>query len=157
MDTNEFAATLPSGEIGTAPDGTPTTLPPGSSITLAFGSPITVGSHAGYDLVYYEFPNGTGIFMDLIIIEIGDGTNWYTILNWGDGVPDTNTNIDINVIGGSELDNREIASPLLWNSTGVAIDLESVVPNGTYFYIRITSPAGDSGDGAEVDAIEILP
>ena len=157
MDTNEFAASLPSGQIGTAPDGNPQTLPPGSSITLAFGSPIIVGSHAGYDLVYYEFPNGTGIFMDLIILEIGDGTNWYTILNWGDGIPDTNTNIDINIIGGSETDNREIASAFLWNLTGVAIDLESVVPNGTYYYIRITSPIGDSGDGAEVDAIEILP
>lgn len=156
-DTNEFAASLPIGGISPSRDDRYEILPPGSSITIAFGSPITVGSHAGYDLVYYEFPNGTGIFMDLIILEIGDGTNWYTILNWGDGIPDTNTNIDINIIGGSETDNREIASAFLWNLTGVAIDLEGAIPNGTYFYLRITSPAGDSGDGAEVDAIEILP
>jgi hypothetical protein len=25
--------------------------------------------------------------MDHVIVQIGDGSNWYTILNWGDGIP----------------------------------------------------------------------
>jgi hypothetical protein len=41
-------------------------------------------------------------------------------------------------------------------STGIGIDLDGVVPPGTYPYIRIISPS-DSGDGVDVDAIEILP
>lgn len=112
-----------------------------------------------WDLVYYELPAGSGILMDQVTLQIGDGNNWYTILNWGDNNADTNTNININSIGGVEDDNRDIASGLLYSATGVAIDLDTLaIPPGTYSYIRITTPAGDSGaDGADIDAIESLP
>ena len=148
---------FPSGNIGTDKDGNIEVLPPGSSVTLTFDSPLVVGSHAGYDLVYYELPAGSGILMDNVILQISDGYNWYTILNWGDNIGDSNTRINIDVIGGSETDNRDIPSALLYNLTGVEIELDGVVPNDTYLYIRIISPTGEDGDGCDVDGIFILP
>jgi hypothetical protein len=148
---------FPWGNIGTGKDSVTTILPSGSSITLALASPLIVGGHAGYDLIYYEMSAGSGILMDRVLLQVSDGYNWYTILNWGGGGADVNTNIDINVIGGSEDDNRDISAGSLHNVTGVAINADGVVPNNTYNYIRIYSPTGDSGDGCDVDAIEILP
>jgi hypothetical protein len=128
---------------------------------LTFGTPVVVGGHAGYDLVFYELPSGAGIMMDYVILQVSDGYNWYTIFNWGDNNADTNSNLNINAIGGSESDNRDFstspASDVLHNASGVLIDLDGVVPNGTYLYIRIMSPSGDTGDGTDVDAIEVLP
>lgn len=162
-DTDQFisSSTFPNGNIGTTKDSSVTVLPPGSSVTLTFGTPVVVGSHPGYDLVYYELPSGAGIMMDHVILQVGDGYNWYTIFNWGDNNADTNSNLDINVIGGTEQDNRDFstspASDILYSATGVLIDLDGLVPNGTYLYIRIVSPTGDTGDGSDVDAIEVLP
>lgn len=149
---------FPSGNIGTTNDGSTTAISPGDSLTLTFDTPIDVGGHAGYDLVYYELPAGSGILMDHVILQLSDGYNWYTILNWGDNIADRNTNVDITSIGGTEDDNRDIASAILYNATGVAIELDGVIPDGTYPYIRISAPIGDPGnDGCDVDAIEILP
>jgi hypothetical protein len=158
-DTDQIliSGPFPNGEIGTIKDTTTSTVAPGSSVTLTFDTPLIVGGHAGYDLIYYELPMGIGIQMDHVILQISDGYNWYTILNWGDNVADTNTNLDINIIGGSETDNRDTDASILYDSTGVAIELDGVVPNGTYPYIRIISPVGEDGDGCEVDAIVILP
>ena len=162
-DTDWFinSSPFPNGNIGTTKDGSITVLPPGSSATLTFGTPVVVGSHAGYDLVFYELPSGTGIMMDHVSIQVGDGYNWYTVFNWGDNNADTNSNLNINVIGGAEPDNRDFstspASDVLYTATGILIDLDGVAPNGTYLYIRILSPTGDTGDGADVDAIEVLP
>jgi uncharacterized repeat protein (TIGR01451 family) len=161
---------LPSGNIGETRDGNPTTISPsGTSITLAFSTPLTVG--VGNYLVYYEMGVGTGILMDQVRIEISDGYNWYPIFNWGgSGAADTNSNLNIAMIGGSENDNRDFSSPpasdilypfgtgIVGNpATGVTIQVDGVVPNGTYPYIRITALSGDSGDGCDVDAIQILP
>jgi uncharacterized repeat protein (TIGR01451 family) len=169
-DTDQFlaASPFPVGSIGDTKDGLTTSVSPGSSITFTFASPLVVNAHAGYDLVYYELPNGTGIAMDLVVLEIGDGTNWYTIFYWGDDVADTNSNMNIKVLGGAETDNRDFTSSpnsdILFNSTGVLIELDGVVPPGTYPYLRLISPptaaypAGvDLDGGCEADAIEILP
>ena len=172
-DTHQamVSGTFPDGNIGTTNDGQVDILAPGSSVTLSLNSPLVVGGHAGYDLVLYELANGTGIAMDYVILEISDGYNWYTILNWGDNIGDTNTNLDINVIGGKEIDNRAFttipASDVLYPfgtgtsenpATGVVMELDGFVPNGVYYYIRITSPGGgDMDGGCEVDGIEILP
>ncbi|MEP7135814.1 MAG: hypothetical protein ABI904_12865 [Chloroflexota bacterium] len=151
----------PNVQIGTPPDGVPYTLPTGSTLTLPLN--IVVNGHASYDLVYYEFVNPPGIFMDQVLIEISDGSNWYTILNWGDGNPDTNTNISVPLLPpnpttcAGELDNCVIDASLLLGGTGIEIQLDGVVPNGTFSYIRFTAPLGDSGDGMEIDAIGILP
>jgi len=157
--------TFPDGNIGPTNDGQVDVLAPGSSLTLALNSPLVVGEHAGYDLVYYELANGTGIAMDYVILEISDGYNWYTILNWGDGNPDKNSEISVPLASPpnptdcrNEQDNCFIDTALLWNSTGIRIELDGFVPDGVYYYIRITSPvSGDMDGGCEVDGIEILP
>jgi uncharacterized repeat protein (TIGR01451 family) len=156
------------GEIGTIPDGTIYNLGAGTALTQAIN--ITVNGHAGWDLVYYERPAGSGILLDWIIIEIGDGENWYTIFNWGDNAADANTNMNFTLlpppiitpptIPPEEPDQRDIPTTSLYNSTGIAIDLDSLVPAlpaGTYTYIRFTAPAGDTDGHTEIDAIEVLP
>ncbi len=161
-DTDQIliSSSFPNGNIGPTQDGITDILPPGSSITLAFNTPLIADGDSAYDLVYYELPNGTGIAMDYVIVQISDGYNWYTIFNWGDNNADTNSNLNLNVIGGIENDNRDFttapASDILYNSTGVLIDVDGIVPPGTYPYIRIISPSPDDGDGCEVDAIVTL-
>jgi hypothetical protein len=121
---------------------------------------IAVSGNPSWDLIYYELPTAGGIDMDLVLIEISDGYNWYTVLNWGGGGADTNTNINIAnpLFGGSETDNRHIDSSFLHDTTGVGIELDGVVPPNTYSYIRITAPAGDpTNDGCDIDAIVPLP
>ena len=168
-DTDALANTLPYLGIGSAPDGITYLLPTGSSVTLAFNTPLIVNGHPSWDLIFYELPIGTGIGMDWITVQVGDGTNWYTVFYWGDGIPDTNSNLNINVIGGTEDDNRDFstqpASDVLYpfnttpgaSNTGIAMDLDGVVPNGTYPYIRFIAPAGDLDGGTEIDAVSILP
>jgi hypothetical protein len=118
-----------------------------------------VNGHAGWDLVYYEMPAGSGILLDWVIIEISDGQNWYTIFNWGDNIPDTNSNVDVNILPPppNEPDQRDISSASLYNSSGVAINLDGVVPPGTYPFMRIYAPPGDTDGQLEIDAIEVLP
>ena len=147
------------GTIGTTPDGVVYNLPSGSTLTL--GINLVVNGHSGWDLAYYELPAGNGVLLDWIIIQISDGTNWYTVFNWGDNNADTNTNVDFNILSNpqtpQERDQRNIPSAELYNSTGIAIDLDSVVPPGTYPYIRFIAPPGDIDGQAEIDAIEVLP
>jgi uncharacterized repeat protein (TIGR01451 family) len=170
IDTDLFlpTATLPIGNIGDALDGLTDLVAPGSSVTIRLSTPLTVNGHAGYDLVYYELANGAGIQMDLVVLEIGDGNTWYTVFYWGDDAADTNSNMDIGVIGGTETDNRDFSAlpdaAVLYNGTGVTIELDGVVPPGTYPYFRILSPPSaahpsgvDTDGGCDVDAIVILP
>jgi len=106
--------------------------------------------------------------MDAVELYVSvDGITWFgPILSWGvNPAADSNTNIAVPLLTNppgtcaGEPDNCEIASSVLYNNTGVAIDVDGMVPNGTYYYLRISSPSGppDSGDGAELDAIQILP
>ncbi len=156
----------PPGSIGSSPDCSvtwpcTTELPAGSSLIL--NTSITVPGVAGPDLIYYERPNGGNIRMDWVILQISDGTNTYTILDWGNqggGGADTNTNINVNVIGGTEDDDRVISQNNLYPypGTGVEIELDGIgIPNGTYTYIRIIVPLLDpTGNGCGIDAIEVL-
>lgn len=167
IDVFLAAALLPIGNIGNTPDGITDLVAPGNAVTIRFSTPLAVNGHAGYDLVYYELANGAGIDMDLVALEIGDGNNWYTVFYWGDDVADTNSNLDSSVLGVSEIDNQDFSSPpagLLYNGTGITIELDGVVPPGTYPYFRIISPPTaaypsgvDTDGGCEVDAIVILP
>ena len=169
-DSNDLLNSLPYGDVGTSYDGFAYVLPSGGSLTIGLGTPLIVNGHPSWDLVFYELPNGSGIAMDLIVVQVSDGSNWYTIFNWGDNAPDTNSNLNIAVLGGSETDNRDFtsipASDILYPfnsgtdanpSTGVVFELDGVVPNGTYPYIRFIASAGDVDGGAEIDAVTILP
>ena len=148
-------------EIGTTPDGNVYFLPSGGSLTLSTN--LIASGDGNYDLVYYEraSPGGTGVFLDWIIIEIGDGTSWYTVFNWGNNIADTNSNMDFNTLPNpqvpEETDQRDIPTSALYNGTGIAIDVDALAPPGTYSYIRFTAPAGDSDDQMEIDAVEVLP
>jgi len=166
-DTDQLVVTNPSGNIGAVPDGSSENILAGSYLTLQFGAPLVVGS--GSYLVYYpDYPNppaASTLEMDLVILQIGDGSNWYTILDWGDTFiigPDTNTDIPVPLASPpnptdctGEPDNCLIDLSLLTNSPGVTINVNAIPP-GTYPYIRIISPP-DSGDGVDVDAITIVP
>jgi hypothetical protein len=148
-------------EIGTTPDGVVYLLPSGSSLTL--GTNLVANGDGNFDLVYYERPSpgGTGIFLDWVIVEIGDGTNWYTVFYWGDNSADTNSNMDFNILPNpqvpEETDQRDVPTASLYNGTGITIDLDAIVPPGTYPYIRFTAPSGDADNQMEIDAVEVLP
>jgi hypothetical protein len=175
-DTNDQLLPLPYDNIGSTPDYQITVIPAGTSMTLTFNKPLVVNGNPSWDLVVYELPNGSGIAMDVMIFQIGDGTNWYTVFNWGNNQADTNSNLNINDpnVGGAENDNRDFtyipASDILYpfNSgtdtqpaTGIVIDVDalgSLVPKGTYPYFRIISPtSGDVDGGCEIDAVATLP
>ena len=155
-DTDQLVTSnpIPFGNIGAMPDGVSENILSGGFLTLKLGTPLLVGAPDGYDLVYYPDPSAPTLQMDIVILQIGDGSNWYTILYWGNGSPDTNT--DINPVDcPSETDNCVITSPPT-NPPGVSIQLDGVIPPGTYPYIRLIS-LPDSGDGIDVDAIAVLP
>ena len=147
------------GNIGTIPDGNIYNLYSGGTLTL--GINLIANGDSSFDLVYYELPGGSGILLDWAIVEIGDGSNWYTIFNWGNNIDDTNTNVYSYLVSNpqtpSEPDQRNIPSSALYGATGIAIDIDSIVPPGTYSYIRFTAPVGDADGHMEIDAIEILP
>jgi hypothetical protein len=148
-------------EIGTTPDGVVYILPSGGSLTLDIT--LIANGDGGYDLVYYEraAPGGTGIFLDWMIVQIGDGTNWYTVFNWGNNIADTNSNMDFNILPNPQVpeepDQRDIPTSALYPPTGIAIDVDAIVPPGTYSYIRFIAPPGDSDNQTEIDAVEVLP
>lgn len=153
-DTDEQLLPFPYDNIGLTPDGITNDFPTNSVVTFNF--PITVNGNPGWDLVYYEFPNGScgGILLDWVIIQVGDGSTWYTVFNWGDGSIDSNA---ITAAAGlPESEEREFCNYQLYNSTGVAIDLDSVVPPGLYPYLRFVAPPYDL-DGIEIDALQTLP
>jgi hypothetical protein len=86
-----------------------------------------------------------------------------TVFNWGDGLPDNNTNVASFAAGG-ELDNQDIPAAALHCAngycTGITIDVDAfgTVPPSGYRYIRIWSPYNwPANDGSEVDSIEIVP
>lgn len=154
------------------PDGSWVSPGPGTFITIVFSPPVVVNGDVGtYDFVYYErLATPTSVDFDWVQVEISaDGITWYQVLYWGDpgGVPDTNTNVDLSLVGDicqvagvpTENDNCNIPIARLYNnnSTGIAIDVDGIgIPLGSYPWMRITSPAGGA-NGTDVDAIQILP
>jgi uncharacterized repeat protein (TIGR01451 family) len=161
------------------PDGSYYVLPDGSSVTYLLSTPISADGSSTPDLVYYEAlvqtpPLPPEVLMDWVVIEISvDQVTWYTVFFWGDCAPpdppgppgtctaDTNTNVNINIIGGYESDNRSFDPATLYNSSGVTIDIDpipGILTGVDYTYIRITAPiVGGSngyGDGLTVDAIQ---
>ena len=144
--------------IGTTPDGIIYNVNSGEYLTLN----IQLTTGPGWDVVYYERPNASGVLLDWVIMEVStDGANWFQIFNWGDELPDRNTNVNYEILPDSpqtpeERDQREIPSSVLYNSTGIAIDLDALGLSGTYSYIRFYAPPGDIDGHSEVDAIQVL-
>lgn len=156
-----------------APDGTPASLPNGGYIVINIGgNPIVVSltPDSFYDLVFYESAfNPTLIQLDQIIIGISNdnGLTYYEVFNWGNGIPDTNTNVDTNILTPDpscilepECDNREIPQADLHPTpgTGILIDVDNAPgapPPGTYDYLVIISPNTGSGDDSQIDAVVV--
>lgn len=146
------------------PDQTWIPITQGTALTLLLNQAVAADGDAGTpDLVFYErlaIPaNPTAIELDWVQVEISaDGLTWYQVFYWGDpgGSLDTNTNVDVqNMIGDlclTETDNCIIPQDRLYNATGITIDIDGLVPPGSYPWIRISSPP--SGDDSEVDAIQ---
>lgn len=142
-------------------------LTAGNTLTLRLSSDLIANGDPGADLVYYEYsliPTFDGIWLDWVVIEISDGSNWYVVFNWGDNSRDTNTNVDYTILtlpvpppNPEEMDERPIATGDLYNGTGVTIDIDGIVPPGTYTYIRFYAPPDGNDNQTEIDAIEILP
>jgi len=145
--------------LTTSGDGNILNMSSGSFLDLKFGTPLTLGS-SSY-IVYYPDPAVPTLQMDAVILQIGDGKNWYTILNWGDGAPNANTDTPaIPACAVSETDNCVIDPTLLTNSPGITISVGAFLPAGTYPYIRIISPSNPpdtAGDGVSIDAIVVVP
>jgi hypothetical protein len=155
----------------------------GSYIVISLN--VVVGSTAdgNYDLVYYEYNNSGYVYLDWLIIGLSnfaDGSSYFEVFNWGNGTPDTNSNVDTNNItpdstctsadaGYPECDNHEVVLNELYdpdnpdgssvNQTGILIDVDTAIsapPPDTYNYVVIISPIGGSGDPAEIDAIDTV-
>ena len=153
---------IPPGEpnIG-APNGIIAEIGCGQARIIDLGaSPIT--THPDYDLVYYEYENPSGfVSMDWVIVQVGAEVSgpWYTVFYWGDGLPDANTNLA--GLSLPENDNLPIPITELYGSppyiSGITIDVDQRAPAGVYQYLRLLSPFGGDNDGAQVDAIQLLP
>ncbi len=152
-------------DIGT-PDGAFYSIPSGQGLVFDLGTkPVVVKEtpDADPELVYYEREwSGGRVLLDWVIVEIATSQTgqWFVVFNWGDQVPDANTNVATHGADGED-DNESIPMTDLYGTpplnTGISIDAESVVPTpGIYSWLRILSPYG-GGDAAEVDAVEILP
>lgn len=158
-DSNISTSSEP--DIG-PPNGTWQSIPQGTSLVLLLSPAIVADGDVGYpDFVYYERlappAHPTAVELDWVQVEISaDGTTWYQVFYWGDGTPDINTNVDVqNTIGDlcpTETDNCVIPKERLYRSTGITIDIDGIVPPGTYPWVRIYSPP--SPDASEVDAIQ---
>lgn len=149
--------------VGT-PDGNAGYIPNENYVIVDMTSnPIEVKNPADgfYDFIFYElFVAPDRINMDRIILSISmDGTNYYEVFNWGDNIPDNNTNIYTYT---PENDNLPIFTTVLYGvpllQTGIVVDVDNVASNpppGLYIYLAIEVPAGPINDGAGIDAIQV--
>jgi hypothetical protein len=170
----------PTGINNGNPDNTIGLIDDGKYIVINRSVQVGATPDGNYDLVYYEYKNGSYVYLDWIIIGISnyaDGSSYYEVFNWGDGVPDTNSNVDTNDIApdvsciapeAPECDNHQVELNDLHdpdggsnnNQTGVLIDVDnatSAPPAGTYNYIVIISPNGGSSgaEPVELDSIDV--
>jgi hypothetical protein len=175
------------------PDGTLAdagTFPDGSYFVVdVHTNPVHVAAtpDGNYDLVYYEDenPNDSGLIaMDQVKIGItndSSGQTYYKVFDWGDGLPDTNSNVDTTKLSPpsdnnpAEVDNQTIATDDLYkdpaatppptnSQTGILIDVDqapSHPPPGDYKYVVIVAPPDGTasnpspGDGGQMDSIDV--
>ncbi len=147
-----------------APDGNATALGNGASIVFNLAG-FSLDGNSAWDVVYYEMEETSAagkIHLGAVKIEVYDqitGT-WYTIYNWGDGLPDANASYNN---GNSEPDGFPVDKSLLYGAaplnTGIALDIDTpaIGQGGSVgdpiTQIRITSLSGTKCD---VDALQML-
>jgi len=162
--------------VGTLPDNTDPyndsnigTIIDGTYIVISLSVTVHPTPDDNYDLVFYEYNNGGVVYMDWIIVGISnysDGSQYYEVFNWGNGVPDANSNLGD--VAGSETDDQPVPVSEFYDpddagpapQTGVLIDVDTAPsnpPSGTYNFVVILSPiGGGSGSSAQVDAIQTV-
>ncbi|MCS6992358.1 MAG: hypothetical protein N2117_09625 [Anaerolineales bacterium] len=159
--TATIAPPPPNLEIGPG-DGDWYWLVDGGVLIVDMGTMlISTSGNATPDMVLYEYLNGPGIYMDCIVVSLGNSVSgpWYQVMYWCDGNVDFNTNISAY----PENDNEYIDGTVLYHPTwppprnGVTIDIDPFAPPGTYRYVRLYAPTGVSTDGADIDAIGLYP
>lgn len=154
-----------SGALQTPRDNQWLTVDCGHSLIVDLGStPITTTGDSNYDFRYFEIlHNGpTNIAMDWVVVQVAESQNgpWYTVLHWGDGIPDDNNDLRYywKNTDPHEEDNMDIGDDSATYGVniprnGIGIDIDAKAPSGTYRYIRIFSPRSGSTNPADIDAI----
>ncbi len=158
-----LTAVPPELVVGT-PDGNAGYIPNENYVIVDMASnPIEVKNPPDgfYDFIFYElFVAPDRINMDNVILSISmDGVNYYEVFNWGDNIPDDNTNISTYT---PENDNLPIFITDLFGvnplRTGIVVDVDNVSSNpppGLYIYLVIEVPPGATNDGTGIDAIQV--
>ncbi len=152
------------GAINIGPgDGFCTTLDTGYGpvdldLVLMGSAPIKPHGDGGWDFIYYERAADPGIQMDYVTLQLSsDQSTWYTVFDYGGGGYGNSS-----IAGYGQNDNELIPLSVLIGGvprTGVGIDIDNAglgLPPGDYRYLRIISPP-DSGDGLDVDSIDVMP
>lgn len=174
------------------------TVPIGHSVVIDLGTAtanqvqVTDPSSKNYNLAVFvpvagvaPPPSGvTGPYVGLDPMKVGvsqqaNGNPSYQVFNWGDGIPDSNSNVDTTKLGPpavpspispvpqTENTDQKIPTAALYQDpsapsspqTGILINANDPPagppPPGNYQYVVITSP-GSSTDGADVSAVEVV-
>lgn len=160
-----IASPPPNIGVGTDPDEQIGLIPDGYYVVLG-GLNIIVGltPDNNYDLVYYERDAGTTVNLDWIIIGITndadatDGIQYYEVFNWGNGIPDTNSNVgDLAQAAGTETDN--LAIPISENTEVPVLPPEDELYDPDYVSgpTETNGPAPQTGILIDVDNATSAP
>lgn len=162
--------------VGTLPDNTnPSsdtnvgTVLDGTYIVVNLSVTVSSSPDGNYDLAYYEYNNTGYVYMDWIIVGITnspDGSQYYEVFNWGNGLPDNNSNVGD--VAGTENDDQQVPASEFYDpdgagvapQSGILIDVDmatSAPPANTYNYVVIISPIGGTSlTDAQVDALQTV-
>ncbi|MBE7433276.1 MAG: hypothetical protein HS100_05125 [Anaerolineales bacterium] len=143
----------------------------GFYVVLGLNVTVEATPDGNYDLAVYEFLNINVIYLDWFVVGITNddtGATYYEVFNWGNGIPDDNSNVgDIAVTTGGEADNEIVDPSQLYDSdgagpapgTGILIDVDDGTsgrpPPGTYGFVVIINPTGGA-DAVQVDAVQTV-
>ncbi len=161
--------------VGTLPDNTnPSsdtnvgTVLDGTYIVVNLSVTVSSSPDDNYDLAIYEYNSSGYVYMDWMIVGItnsSDGSQYYEVFNWGNGNPDTNSNLG-DVAG--EIDDQQVDGSEFYDpdgagtapQSGILIDVDtasSSPPPATYNYVVIISPIGGMpSNNAQVDALQTV-
>lgn len=143
----------------------------GTYIVISLGITVENIPDNNYDLAYYEWNNGGGVYLDWIIIGISNdptGATYYEIFNWGNNDPDENSNVDYTElpdtncpIGTEECDNRKV--PVSDNAEVPVLPTEDIlydpdhVPANTPTTPESNGPLPQTGILIDVDTADSDP
>ncbi len=164
--------TNPDGGVGGGGAGAIGLIPDGRYVLLGLNIVVGNAPDGNYDLAFYEFDSGGVVNLDWVIIGISnavDGNQYYEVFNWGNGIPDTNSNLGD--VAGTEADDQPISTSEFYDpdgtagpapQTGILIDVDNASshpPPGTYDTLWIISPPDAAmipAEEAQADAVQTV-